>query len=69
MNVLEVFGEPIASGGQESFIFNVLKHIDRTDLVLDFFTPYFCSNEEYRQLIKACGGSLFSNQAGRHALT
>lgn len=58
MRVLEVFGEPVASGGQESFIFNVLKNIDRTDLVLDFFTPYFCSNEEYLQLIEVCGGKL-----------
>ena len=58
MRVLEVFGEPVASGGQEAFIFNVLRNIDRTDLVLDFFTPYFCSNGEYRQLIEACGGEL-----------
>lgn len=58
MRVLEVFGEPIASGGQESFIFNVLNNIDRTGLVLDFFTPYFCSNEEYQQLIEDCGGKL-----------
>lgn len=34
--------------------------------MLDFFTPYFCSNGEYRQLIEDCGGKLFC--AGLHFL-
>ena len=59
MKVLEIFGEPVASGGQESFIFNVLRNIDRTDLTMDFFTPYYCSNPEYKALIEACGGRLY----------
>ena len=59
MKVLEVFGEPIASGGQEAFAFNVLRHIDRRDLTIDFFTPYSCTNGTYRQLISDCGGKLF----------
>ena len=59
MKVLEVFGEPIASGGQEAFVFNVLRHIDRTDLTIDFFTPYTCTNEMYRHLISEYGGKLF----------
>ena len=59
MKVLEVFGEPIASGGQEAFVFNVLRHIDRSDLSIDFFTPYSCSNDCYRRLISDCGGKLF----------
>ena len=42
MKVLEVFGEPIASGGQESFVFNVLQNINRMDLQIDFFRPYYC---------------------------
>ena len=58
MKVLEVFGEPIASGGQEAFIFNVLQNIDRSDLTLDFFTPYSCTNEYYRRMIADCGGKL-----------
>ena len=59
MNVLEVFGEPIASGGQESFVFNVLQNIDRTDLHLDFFTPYSCSNPHHEALIREYDGKLF----------
>jgi glycosyltransferase involved in cell wall biosynthesis len=58
MKVLEVFGEPIASGGQESFVFNVLKTIDRTDLQIDFFTPYCCSNPYYEALIREYDGKL-----------
>lgn len=59
MKVLEVFGEPIASGGQESFVFNVLQSIDRTDLQIDFFTPYSCSNPHYEALIREYDGRLF----------
>lgn len=59
MKVLEIFGEPIASGGQEAFVFNVLRHIDRSDLSIDFFTPYYCSNDCYRRLISDSGGKLF----------
>ena len=58
MKVLEVFGEPIASGGQESFVFNVFKSIDRTNLQIDFFTPYCCSNPYYEALIREYDGKL-----------
>ena len=56
MRVLEVFGEPIASGGQEAFVFNVVKHMDRSGLELDFFTPYDCSSEYYRKMVEEIGG-------------
>lgn len=59
MKVLEVFGEPIASGGQESFVFNVLQNMDRTDLQIDFFTPYSCSSPHYEALIREYEGRLF----------
>ena len=59
MKVLEVFGEPIASGGQESFVFNVLQNINRMDLQIDFFTPYSCSNPHYEAMIREYDGRLF----------
>lgn len=59
MKVLEAFGEPIASGGQESFVFNVLRNMDRTDLQIDFFTPYSCTSPYYEALIREYGGKLF----------
>ena len=43
--ILEVFGEPILNGGQESFVFNVLDHMDLTNMTVDILTPYYCKNE------------------------
>ena len=30
MKVLELFGEPVSNGGQESFVMNVLSHMPET---------------------------------------
>ena len=56
--ILEVFGEPVAYGGQEAFFFNVLQHMDRSGLKIDVFTPYDCNNEASRETVKAYGGNL-----------
>jgi len=58
--VLEVVGEPISFGGQEAFIFNVLRNINMEGLSIDFFTPYYCDNSSAEELIRAKGGRLFS---------
>ena len=50
--ILEVFGEPILNGGQESFVFNVLDHMDLTNMTVDILTPYYCKNEYYQNIIK-----------------
>ena len=39
MRILELTGEPIGTGGQEMFIINLLRHIDLTDLQIDWLTP------------------------------
>ena len=49
MNILEITGEPIGTGGQEMFIINVLRHINMKDLKIDLLTPYYCENEIYRE--------------------
>lgn len=56
--VLEVFGEPVSYGGQEAFFFNVLQHMDKSDLKIDVFTPYYCDNEESRKTVQRYGGEL-----------
>lgn len=56
--VLEVFGEPVSYGGQESFFFNVLQHMDMSDMLIDVFTPYYCDNEESRKTVQKYGGEL-----------
>ena len=58
MKILELTGEPIGTGGQEMFIINVLRHIDLTDLQIDWLTPYYCENDTYRKEIEDRGGKV-----------
>ena len=60
MKVLELFGEPISNGGQESFVINVLKHIRDDEIKVDFLTPYFCDNQAYAKIVQDRGGQVFS---------
>lgn len=57
--VLEVFGEPIATGGQETFVFNNLQSMDSDKFKFDFLTPYSCDNDGRREDIKHLGGALY----------
>ena len=57
--VLEVFGEPIATGGQEAFVFNNLQSMDSNKFKFDFLTPYSCDNDGRREDIKYLGGTLY----------
>ena len=50
--VLELFGEPFSDGGQEAFVMNIVRAIDLTDLCIDVFTPYGCTNEYYKKIIE-----------------
>lgn len=59
MRVLNVFGEPFSNGGQEAFTINVLQAIDKNDLSIDFYTPYYCDNEYYRAIIEEYGGMIY----------
>ncbi|MGN9135091.1 glycosyltransferase [Clostridium sp. HCP1S3_B4] len=56
--VLEVFGEPISSGGQESYVMSTLKNMDLSGLRVDLFTPYYCDNQEYIDYMKHIGGKV-----------
>lgn len=47
MKILEVFGEPISRGGQESYLISALNNMNRTNLKIDFFTPYYCDNTDF----------------------
>ena len=59
MKVLEVFGEPVLSGGQEAFVFEVLKNINMKDLQIDCLTAYEWGNESYRQIVEEHGGAAY----------
>ena len=57
--VLEITGEPIGTGGQEMFIINVLRNINMDSLRIDWLTPYFCENNQYKNEIENRGGQVF----------
>ncbi len=58
LRVLQVFGEPLANGGQESYIMNMYRHIDRQRVQFDFFTPFTVDNRELREEIEELGGQV-----------
>ena len=60
MKILEVFGEPISNGGQESFVFNLINHMEKTNLEIDALTPYYCDNSYYETMIKDNGGKIIT---------
>lgn len=55
MKILEITGEPILHGGQEKFIQNLIENIDRTNLVIDVLTPYYCRNDAFVQTVQNGG--------------
>lgn len=59
MNILEVFGEPISNGGQESFVVNVLSHLDNANMKIDLLTPYYCDNSYYESIVNEKGGNIY----------
>lgn len=56
--VLEVFGEPISRGGQESYVMSILQNMNLSGLSIDLFTPYYCDNQEYVDYINQIGGKV-----------
>lgn len=59
MNILELFGEPISYGGQESFVMNAIAQIDKGKYKIDLCTPYNCTNNLYSSTINEYGGRVY----------
>ena len=59
IRVLQMFGEPLSTGGQESAIMNLYRHIDRNRVQFDFFTPFYNDNLKLREEIESLGGNVF----------
>ncbi len=52
IKVLEMFGEPITYGGQESVVYNLLSVLDlKKDFNVDLFTPYYADNKNLINLV------------------
>ena len=61
VRILEMFGEPITYGGQESVVYNMLSTFDlQNDFNVDLFTPYFADNKHLINHIGANGGNIYS---------
>ena len=59
IRVLEIFGEPIGYGGQESYILNQLTHLNCNEtIVFDFLTPYNCSNTSIMEYARNNSGQI-----------
>lgn len=59
IRVLQVCGEPFAGGGQESFLMNMYRHIDRTRVQFDFYTPFENRMPAMEQEILSLGGRVW----------
>lgn len=60
IRVLQFSCEPLANGGQEAFIMNMYRNINRNEVQFDFFTPFYCSNETLDREIKDLGGNIYT---------
>lgn len=61
IRVLQVCGEPFAGGGQESFLMNMYRHIDRRRVQFDFYTPFENRAIPMQQEIERLGGHLWAS--------
>lgn len=77
VRILEVFREPLANGGQESFIMNMYRNMDHDKVQMDFMTPFGAENPALVREIESLGGRVYAynhsfgekqNQAFRESL-
>lgn len=61
IRVLQVCGEPFAGGGQESYLMNMYRHIDRSRVQFDFYTPFENRDMRMQAEIEALGGHLWAS--------
>lgn len=59
MKVLDILGEPIVKGGQESFILNMYSNMDKDKIQIDVYTPFFCENNDFKNGIEKNGGKVY----------
>lgn len=59
IHILEMFGEPIAYGGQEMFVNNLLRRFPKGKFRIDCFTPFFAHNEDMSKLLSIFDGEIY----------
>ena len=60
IRVLQIFGEPFSNGGQDSYLMNMYRHIDRERVQFDFFTPFAIRVPALREEVEALGGHMWA---------
>lgn len=60
IRVLQIFGEPFSNGGQDSYLMNMYRHIDRTRVQFDFFTPFTIRVPATREEVESLGGHMWA---------
>ena len=60
IRVLQIFGEPFSNGGQDSYLMNMYRHIDRTRVQFDFFTPFMIRVPATKEEVEALGGHMWA---------
>lgn len=58
--VLEVFAEPISSGGQEKYVENMYTGMKDRTFKIDVFTPFKCDNENFINTFKNNGENVYT---------
>ena len=61
IRVLQVCGEPFAGGGQESYLMNMYRHIDRERVQFDFYTPFQNRMPQMTREIEMLGGRVWAS--------
>lgn len=59
VKILDILGEPIVKGGQESFILNMYNNMDIDKIQIDVLTPFTCENIDFKNNIEKNGGKVF----------
>lgn len=58
--VLQIIAEPFENGGQELFITNLYKNIDKKRIQFDFVTPYSGKNEKLKDEVEKLGANFYA---------
>lgn len=62
VRVLEMFGEPITYGGQESVVYNMLSTFNlKNDFNIDLYTPYYADNADLIRLVNTNNGKIYTS--------
>ena len=67
MRILELFGGLIRRGGEEMFVYNVLKNFDADGVTFDCLVVEDCANDDFNELIEAQGGKIYELNIPLHA--